>query len=397
VRGEAKNVRGEAKNRRHIGAMALTMLLAGCVAPPTLAPKPEPAEAVSLQPTSFAAIPGWGSDDPVPAWEAFRRGCAVLRRQAAWQEICAEIKARTPPAQEMRGFFENRFTPYRVVNPDGSDEGLITGYYEPVLRGSRSASEVYRHPVYGLPEDLLVVDLAEVRPELKGLRLRGRMEGRRVVPYWSRADIENGRAPLRGRELLWLDDPLDAFFLQVQGSGQVRLDSGEVLRLGYADQNGHPYTSVGRVLVQQGELTVEQASMQGIRAWAATHPERTAELLNQNASYVFFRELPPGSPGPVGSLGIPLAPGRSIAVDPRVIPPGAPVFVSTRVPGTGAALQRLMAAQDTGGAIKGAVRADLFWGSGDAAGALAGVMREPGRLWVLLPRGQPPEAFLTRQ
>jgi membrane-bound lytic murein transglycosylase A len=283
-----------------------------------------------------------------------------------------------------------------VVNPDGSEEGLITGYYEPVLRGSRKASAVFRHPVYGLPDDLLVVDLAEARPELKGMRLRGRLEGRRVVPYWTRADIDNGRAPLRGRELLWVDDPLDAFFLQVQGSGQVRLENGEVLRLGYADQNGHAYTSVGRVLVERGDLTVEEASMQGIRAWARNNPERMTELLNQNASYVFFRELAPGSPGPVGSLGTPLAAGRSLAVDPRVIPMGAPVFLLTRMPGSGEPIQRLLAAQDTGGAIKGAVRADLFWGSGDEAGRLAGVMREPGRLWVLLPRGQPPETFLPK-
>jgi membrane-bound lytic murein transglycosylase A len=386
-------VRIEAKNRRRIGAMALTALLAGCVAPPAVPPKPEPGAAVSLQPISFAALPGWEAEDPRPAWEAFRRGCQALRKKAEWQEPCAGPDAPAPSAQEARALIESRFTPYRVVNPDGSDEGLITGYFEPVLRGSRSASAVYRHPVYGVPEDLLVVDLAEVRPELKGMRLRGRVEGRRVVPYWSRAEIENGEAPLRGRELLWLDDPLDVFFLQVQGSGQVRLDSGEVLRLGYADQNGHPYTSVGRVLVERGELTAEQASMQGIRAWAGGRPERTAELLNQNASYVFFRELPAGAPGPVGSLGTPLTAGRSLAVDPRVIPLGAPVFLATRLPGSGELLQRLMTAQDTGGAIKGAVRADLFWGSGPEAGELAGSMREPGRLWVLLPRGQPPEAF----
>jgi membrane-bound lytic murein transglycosylase A len=389
-------VRSEAKNRRRIGAIAIPLLLAGCVAPPTVPPQPEPGAAVTLQATRFAALPGWQSDDLSAAWETFRRGCRTLRKKPEWRDTCPEAEAPVPPAQDARRFFEERFTPYRVVNPDGGEEGLITGYFEPVLRGSRNASAVFQYPVYGLPEDLLVVELAEARPELKGLRLRGRLEGRRVVPYWSRADIENGRAPLRGRELLWVDDLLDAFFLQVQGSGQVRLENGEVLRLGYADQNGHAYTPVGRVLVERGELTVEQASMQGIRAWAERNPQRMEELLNQNASYVFFRELPRGSPGPLGSLGTPLAAGRSLAVDPRVIPLGAPVFLSTRMPGGGEPIQRLMAAQDTGGAIKGAVRADLFWGSGDEAGRLAGVMRESGRLWVLLPRGLPPETFLAK-
>lgn len=389
-------MRSEGKKRIRVAATVLALLFAGCVAPPTVPPKPEPGAAVTLQAISFAALPGWTADDPTTAWKAFHSGCRALRKKPEWRETCPEAEAPVPAVQDARRFFEERFTPYRVVNADGSDEGLITGYFEPMLRGSRKASAVFRHPVYGLPDDLLVVDLAEARPELKGMRLRGRLEGRRVVPYWTRADIENGRAALRGRELLWVDDPLDAFFLQVQGSGQVRLENGEVLRLGYADQNGHTYTSVGRVLVERGDLTVEQASMQGIRAWAEKNPDRMAQLLNQNSSYVFFRELPPGSPGPVGSLGTPLAAGRSLAVDPRVIPLGAPVFLSTRMPGGGEPIQRLMAAQDTGGAIKGAVRADLFWGSGDEPGRLAGVMREPGRLWVLLPRGQPPETFLPK-
>ncbi|HSD59340.1 MAG TPA: MltA domain-containing protein [Burkholderiales bacterium] len=352
-----------------------------------------PPAAASLRATSFGALPGWQADDLSPAWEAFQRSCGALRKQPLWQEVCTESAAPKPSAEEMRRFFESRFLPYQVVGPEGGEEGLITGYYEPLLRGSRSRSPRYAHPVYGVPADLLVVDLGEAYPELKNLRLRGRLDGRRVVPYWSRADIENGRAPLQGREMLWVDDPLDLFFLQVQGSGRVRLENGETLRLGYADQNGHPYKSIGRVLVERGELTVEDASMQGIRAWAENHPGKVPELLNQNASYVFFRELPADAPGPIGSLGVPLTAGRSLAVDPRSIPQGAPVYLATTWPGAGQPLQRLMVAQDTGGAIKGGVRADFFWGFGAEAGEKAGRMREPGRLWVLLPKGQPPEAF----
>jgi membrane-bound lytic murein transglycosylase A len=212
--------------------------------------------------------------------------------------------------------------------------------------------------------------------------------GRKLVPYHTRADIDNGTAPLRGRELIWVDDPVDAFFLQVQGSGRVRLDSGELVRVGYADQNGHAYRSVGRLLVERGELTLDQASMQGIRAWGQRNPQKLAALLNENPSYVFFRELPAGDGGPPGSLGVPLSNGRSLAVDPRAVPLGAPVFVSSTWPGTARPLNRLMAAQDTGGAIRGAVRADFFWGFGEEAGELAGRMRQPLLLWVLLPRAE---------
>ena len=189
------------------------------------------------------------------------------------------------------------------------------------------------------------------------------------------------------RELLWVEDPVDLFFLQIQGSGKVTLDTGETVRLAYADQNGHPYKSVGRLLVERGELTLDQASMQGIRAWGQRNPDKLGDLLNTNASYVFFREQAVDTASPAGALGVQLTPGRSLAVDPRVIPLGAPVFLSTTQPTSTQPLHRLMAAQDTGGAIKGAVRADLFWGSGDEAGALAGRMRQTGRLWVLLPSG----------
>ncbi|MBE0627342.1 MAG: murein transglycosylase A [Burkholderiales bacterium] len=348
-----------------------------------------------MEAVSWSEVAGWTEDDPRAAWQAFLRSCTRLQSQAAWRESCARA-GQLPAAASVREFFEAGFLPYRVASADGSVQGLATGYYEPLLRGSRSKGGAYRYPLYAAPADLLIVDLAEINPELKHLRLRGRLEGRRVVPYYARAEIERGLPALAGKELLWVDDPVDLFFLQIQGSGRVRLPTGELVRVGYADQNGQPYKSIGRYLVAQGELKLEQASMQGIKDWGAANPEKLDALLKQNPSYVFFRELPQNGAsqdaadtGPVGALGVPLTPERSIAVDARHIPLGAPVFLATTWPGSEQPLARLVLAQDTGGAIRGAVRADYFWGFGEAAGALAGRMRQSARMWVLLPRDYP--------
>ena len=350
---------------------------------------------------NWSDLPGWMDDDPGAAWETFLRSCTRLKAQTAWRESCA-LAQQLPAGASVRNFFETHFLPYRVANADGSVQGLATGYYEPLLRGSRRKEGPYRYPLYAAPEDLLIVDLAEINPELKHLRLRGRLEGRRVVPYYPRAEIERGLPALAGKELLWVDDPVDLFFLQIQGSGRVRLATGELVRVGYADQNGQPYRSIGRYLVEQGELKLEQASMQGIKAWGAANTAKLDALLNQNPSYVFFRELPKaedvqgsavGGPlttcGPVGALGVALTPERSIAVDPLHIPLGAPVFLATTWPNSTQPLERLVLAQDTGGAIRGAVRADYFWGFGETAGANAGSMRQSARMWLLLPRDYP--------
>ena len=349
----------------------------------------------TLEPADWSDLPGWMDDDPAAAWRAFLRSCTRLKTQAAWRETCA-LAEQLPAGAAARTFFEAQFLPYRVANADGGVLGLATGYYEPLLRGSRRKEGPYRYPLYGAPADLLIVDLAEINPDLKHLRLRGRLDGRRVVPYYPRAEIERGLPALAGSELLWVDDAVDLFFLQIQGSGRVRLPSGELVRVGYADQNGQPYRSIGRYLVEQGELKLEQASMQGIKAWAAAYPEKLAALLNQNPSYVFFHELPAAKDGtktdedgPAGALGVALTPERSIAVDPRYIPLGAPVFIATTWPGSAQPLARLVLAQDSGGAIRGAVRADYFWGFGEAAGAQAGRMRQSARMWVLLPRDYP--------
>ncbi len=372
---------------RIIAALPLLALAAGCALPPALPPPPSrPAPAV-LSPVDWSALPAWQANDAAQSWGAFIASCSALARRAEWQAPCAAAQATTPVDDaSARAFFEHWFVPHRVSSEDGSERGLITGYYEPLLYGSRTPSDRYRYPLYGVPDDLLVIDLASVYPELRNYRLRGRLVGRRVVPYYSRAEIDNGTAPLAGREIVWVDDEIALFFLQIQGSGRVQLENGEVVRVGYADQNGHPYTSIGRKLVEWGELTLDEASMQGIKAWALRNPDKLATLLNANASYVFFRELPPSPNGPPGALGVPLTGGRSLAVDPRSVPLGAPVYLETTWPNRSETLTRLMLAQDTGGAIKGAVRADFFWGFGEEAGKLAGAMRQQGRMWVLLPR-----------
>ncbi len=337
------------------------------------------------EPAAFADIPGWQDAALAPGLRAFLAGCPGIPAKSALKRACEAARALPSDDESaVRRFIEDSFAAYAVISPEGP-EGVVTGYYEPVLAGSRARTELFRFPVYGMPDDLVVVDLAGLYPELRGLRLRGRIEGRRLLPYYSRAEIEQrGGAPA----LAWVEDPVELFFLQIQGSGQIELASGERIRLGFSDQNGHPYRSLGRHLVERGELKLEQASMQGIKAWAAANPGKLQDALNVNASYVFFRELPAAG-GPIGALGVALTAGHSLAVDPRYVPLGAPVFLATTWPLSTQPLERLMAAQDTGGAIRGALRADFFWGTGAEAGVNAGRMRQQGRMWILWPRGEP--------
>lgn len=354
---------------------------------------PKGAEFQLLKPADWESLEGFERDDLAAAWGALRQSCGVLRTHPSWHEACETVLAvSNPSSDEVRRLLQGHFLPWRATNADGSDNGLITGYYEPVLRGSRARSERYRYPLYRAPEDLVTVDLSGLYPELANRRLRGRLQGNRVLPYYSRGEIEVASSPLAGRELLWVDDIIDLFFLQIQGSGVVRLEDGEQVHVGYADQNGHPYQSIGKLLIERGELTAETASMQGIKEWARRNLDKLREVLNSNPSYVFFRELPDGLPGPLGALGVPLTAERSIAVDPRYIPLGAPVFLSTTFPNSTKPLRRLVVAQDTGGAIKGAVRADFFWGAGNEAGRRAGAMKQQGRMWVLLPKNFPLQA-----
>ena len=358
--------------------------------PPAVQPATPPLAGGHLRRGNWVDLPGWRDDDPAAAWDALLASCGTLKSQRAWQAVCAAaLAAPRPDHERARRFFEFHFTPYQLLQPDGGSEGIATGYYEPLLRGSRTPTPRYRYPIYGVPDDLVTVDLPAFGVNARESRLRARLDGRRVVPYFDRAQIEAGAAPVRGREIAWVDDPVELFFLQVQGSGRIELDGGGVMRVGFADHNGHSYRSIGRLLIDRGELPVERASMQGIKAWAQQNPDKLREVLDYNPRYIFFRELPAGLGGPLGALGVPLTARRSIAVDPRYVPLGAPVFLATTWPLSAKPLRQLMLAQDTGSAIRGAVRADFFWGYGDAAGREAGRMKQALRMWVLLPQGYP--------
>jgi membrane-bound lytic murein transglycosylase A len=363
--------------------------------PPVLVPGPqvpvvpaEPAPAAPLMtPSTFSALPGWDKDDLRQAWPAFTASCNVLIRKEDWKEACAAARSvNAGEAGAIRNYFESWFVPNQIRAADGSDTGLITGYYEAMLRGARARGGAYQTALYKVPDDLLTIDLAGIYPDLKGKRLRGRLSGKKVIPYSTRAEI--AAADMSGKELLWVDDPVEAFFLEVQGSGRVVLDNGDTVRVSYADQNGHPYKAIGRWLIDQGELTSAQATAQGIKAWIVANPTRRQELFNVNPSYVFFREerLPDPSVGPKGALGVPLSPGRSVAIDPQMLPLGAPIFLATIESGSEVPLQRLVMGQDTGGAIRGAVRADFFFGFGNEAMESAGRMKQRGQLWVLMPK-----------
>jgi membrane-bound lytic murein transglycosylase A len=393
-------------------AAAVALVLAGCATPPPPPPAkpvqpepvvpavppapvtPPPAPAVpavpakaEFLPARFADLPGWERDDLRAAWPAFMLSCSKLGSSADWKEPCTIAKTVDAGSEAaIRLFFESFFDPHQVIAPDGSDTGLITGYYEPLLHGARRKGGPYQTPLYKVPDDMVIIDVGSVYPELANKRVRGRLKGKRVVPYPAREEIT--RTGLPGSELLWVDDAVEAFFLEVQGSGRVQLPDGETVRVAYADQNGRPYQSIGKWLVQKGELTAEQATAQGIKAWIDGHPTRQQELFNANPSYVFFKEekLPDPKVGPRGTLNVPLTPQRSVAIDRSQLPLGAPVYLNTTLPGDEMPLQRLMLAQDTGGAIKGAIRLDFFFGFGAEAADYAGRMKQRGNIWVLLPK-----------
>lgn len=340
-----------------------------------------------LRPATWQDLAGIEQDNLTRAWPAWLQSCSALKAKLAWQNVCdVALNMKNPGAGAVQNYFKQYFNVYHTTNADGTDTGMITGYYEPLLKGSLVKTNTYRYPLYRQPDDLITVDLSSIYPELANKRLRGRVIGNKLVPYYNRGEIEVEQSPLQGNELLWVDDLIDLFFLQIQGSGLVQLENGEQIHVGYADQNGQAYQSVGRILIQSGELTSDKASMQGIKNWAQTHPEKLRDLLNSNPSYVFFRELPAGLPGPLGALGVPILGERAVAVDPRFVPLGAPIFLATTYPNTSMPLNRLMMAQDTGGAIKGGVRADFFWGFGPDATRQAGSMKQKGKIWVLLPK-----------
>jgi membrane-bound lytic murein transglycosylase A len=377
---------------RSIRTLSLAAITAGlftaCATPiPSVTPTETKPDASSsayspYQSSSWQALPNWPGDDLATSFTTWQKSCSKLKDEP-WLKLCRDAKGVS--AQNARQFIESHFTPYQLSNPDGGQTGLITGYYEPIYAGSLQKSASATYPLYAPPKDMISVELAELYPELKGKRIRGRLVGNKLLPYFDRAEIvkKNVDAPV----LAWLESAMDVQFLQIQGSGRVRLENGKELRIGYADQNGHPYRPVGRWLLEQGELKAADVSMQTIRSWAIANPARVENLLDSNPSYVFFRTLPPSNEGPIGAQNIPLTAGFSIAVDKKTIPLGSMAFIATDRPDNGGGIHRLVAAQDTGGAIRGTVRADFFWGTGDAAGELAGKMKQDGKLWLLWPKG----------
>lgn len=385
--------------------LSLALSLGACVGsgppPPDRKTQPEPAPdiaAIRLIPVGFGALSGWAVDDHRAALDAMARSCARFSRQPAsrpvgpdalfgrmadWAPACAALPAAARSGAARR-YFEANFRVFRLEGADGP-RGLITGYYEPELRGSWRRGGQYQYPLHKKPGDLVSVDLGRFSGEWKGRHIAGRVRGNRLEPYDERRRINDGSLAGRGLELLWLDDPVDAFFLHVQGSGRVRMTDGTLARVGFAGRNGHAYTAIGRVLVRQGELPADGVSLQSIRRWLAANPSRARGIMDANRSYIFFRLI--DGEGPIGAQGVALTPGRSLAVDRGKLPLGAPVWLETRDPlERSRPIRRLMIAQDTGGAIRGTVRGDFFWGAGARAEAAAGEMQESGTFHLLLPR-----------
>ena len=364
---------------------------------------------------TFADLAGWSADAVGQAVPPLLASCSKLAaladddaigrsplggRASDWRAPCAEARnLDITDHAAARAFFEKHFTPFMVTDK-GRAEGRFSGYYEAALRGSRQRHGRYQHPVYRRPPDLVTVHLNDFLSDSRSRKLGGRVVDGRLVPYATRTEIDAGALANRGLELLWVDDPVDAFFAQVQGSGRVLMDDGSTVRIGFAGKNGHPYTAIGRVLIAWGELTRATVSMQSIRQWIVDHPDRADELMRKNQSFVFF-EISKND-APTGSQGVPLTAERSMAVDREFIPASTPVWVDIHVPVAGTrgqeqtTFQRLLIAQDTGGAILGPVRGDIYWGGTERAADIAGHMKSRGRYHALVPRAAVERGDLAR-
>jgi membrane-bound lytic murein transglycosylase A len=362
-------------------AILIGSLIVGCSTPPTRStssrsssgavPSNYSSAIASFRAVSWSALPGWRDDDLSQAWPAWLRSCEALRKRNSeinWRQVCSQVTGISArDSQAIRLYFEDNFQAYEIRNSAGSETGLVTGYYEPVMNGSQTRTSIYSVPLYAYPNAW-----RQTRPN----------------PGPSRADLM-ASGILKGSEIAWVQDPVAAAFMQIQGSGKIRLPDGRVLRLGYAGTNEQPFKSFAQWLLDRKEITRSEATMQGISQWAKRNPDRVNEMLNANPRFVFFKELPgnvSADLGPTGALNVPLTTERSIAIDLQAMPLGAPVFLATTKPLSDQALQKLVMAQDTGKAIVGGVRADYYWGSGDTAGEMAGRMKQNGKMWVLLPR-----------
>jgi membrane-bound lytic murein transglycosylase A len=363
-------------------AILIASLVVGCSIPPTrgtasrssgsgTTPTSYSSSIASFNAVPWQALSGWQDDDLSQAWPAWLKSCEVLRKRSGevnWRELCTQATSLSPrDTQSIRRYFESNFQAYEIRNSSGSETGLITGYYEPVMNGSQTRTSTYNVPLYAYPNAW-----KKSRPN----------------PGPTRAELI-GSGVLQGSEIAWVQDPVAAASMQIQGSGKIRLQDGRILRLGFAGTNEQPFKSSAQWLIDRKEMTRGEASMQGISQWAKRNPDRVNEMLNANPRFVFFKELPSNVDadlGPNGALGVPLTSERSIAIDLQAMPLGAPVFLATTKPLSNQPMQKLVMAQDTGKAIVGGVRADYYWGSGDAAGEIAGRMKQNGKMWLLLPR-----------
>jgi membrane-bound lytic murein transglycosylase A len=385
--------------------LSLLLLLSLSMSACTQGPSPQSSgdkvpDILELKESRFEDLKGWTVDAQQEALSAFGQSCEKIKNLddakplgsdpllgtiSDLKAVCQHLPDQDLSSPESaRYFLETYFKPYALTN-DGNTQGLYTGYYEPTLYGSEIKTSEYAIPLRTRPNDLVMVNLGEFRDELKGQRIAGRVVSGQLKPYEDRAGIEDGKLP-RAQDipLLWVNDAADAFFLQIQGSGVVVLPSGQTVRVGYDGQNGHPYTAIGKILIDRGELTKETVSMQAIREWMRGHPSEAKDLMRANKSYVFFRRLE--TDGPVGAQGVVLTAERSLAIDPVFLSYGLPVYLDIESPvQSDARIQRLVVTQDTGGAIKGPVRGDVFWGYGEQAASIAGVMKSKGQAWVLAP------------
>jgi membrane-bound lytic murein transglycosylase A len=367
--------------------------------------------ALILEESRFAELPGWSEDRVAEALPALLRSCARLEGRPVerpvgpakaggaggkvgdWRPACRALAAtQTDDAAAVRGALEAWFVPFRLSRGDDTS-GLVTGYYEAELEAALFPGGPYQAPVYGRPADLVTVNLGSFRADLAGRRLVGRVEDGRLVPYYERREIEGGVLANQDMELLWASDPVDVFILHIQGSGRVRFPDGTLGRIGFAASNGHSFYAIGRALIEEKKLPRDKASMQHIRAWLKANPEEAERIMGRNPRYIFFRPI--DGDGPVGAQGVALTAGRSLAVDPAFLPLGAPIFLDTTWPGETRPLRRLMVAQDTGSAIKGPLRGDFYWGTGEAALAYAGGMKQRAVFYLLLPKSLAERRRLT--
>lgn len=390
-------------------AILALLALAGCKRAPTPGEEAEQPEGLRLFATGFDALSGWADNDPRRALAAWRRSCVRIEKAdgagafyiiapkdgirppnfgpaAEWQKLCRDLQrqSRFESDASARRWVEERFRPYRVESRDGP-EGLFTGYFEPELDGAHKRDAVNKYPVYQRPGDLVMVDLGEFRPELKGDSIAGRVDQGRLRPYDTRRDIDGGALDGRAEPIAWVRDPVSLFFLHIQGSGRIRFDNGQALRIGYAGHNGYKYVSVGAILRERG---VTELTSDAIADWLRRHPDDAPAIMQQNARFIFFRKIE--GDGPIGAEGTALTAGHSLAVDPAYLPYGAPLWLETTRPNGGGPMNRLMIAQDTGAAIKGVVRGDIFWGTGAEIGREAGAMKNRGRYHILLPAAVKP-------